>query len=301
MILKKLKRKCRAFQMGFFLLLGILGFTVYVNYDYWVFKLLIANNYVFTCALDELYGRHIREEHRRSFYRDFDRVVISEITSRLVEIANDRHTYLYAPHEFQQTIQTDRAIARTAKVYALNNDTVYVFVPNISPQTRSFIEENREYMAQYKNLVLDLRGNYGGWIPSFHGIANLFVPRGAILSHMDTRLPIFTRTITSGNDAFFNFENIIVLQNRLTASSAEGLIMALSENTSGVIRIGQTSFGKGTGQVTVPLTGNYAIRATVLNVLGPSRQNIHNIGVAPDITIYDEDFIEKALSLLGNI
>lgn len=294
-----MRRRYRVFQVGFFVMLALFGFTVYANYDYWVFKLLIANNYVFTDALDDLYSQHIREENRRGFHRDFDRVVISVVTSQLSEINNDRYTYLYAPQEIIHARETDRAVARRVGYEVLAEDTVLLFIPNISRTTREFVQDNRATFAQYPNLILDLRGNYGGWLMDFHRIADLFVHDGAVLSHEETRLPMFTRTITSSGDAFFDFENVIILQNRRTASAAEGLIMALAEHVSNVTTIGQTTFGKGTGQVTIPLTQGYALRATVLQVLGPQRQCIHNIGIEPDILLeLDVDMVEFALELL---
>ena len=297
---ERFKRRYRVYQIGFFMMLAIFGFTIYANYDYWVFRILIANNYVFTDALDELYGNHLLEQNRRGFHRDFDRVVISVVTGALSEINNDRFTYLYAPQEIQAVRTADRAIARTVTVEALTEDTVYLFIPNISRITREFVHDNRHYMAQYRNLVLDLRGNYGGWLSDAHRIASLFTPRGVTLSYEETRMNLFTRTITSRGDAFFDFENIIILQNRRTASAAEVLILAMREHTPNVVTVGYTTFGKGIGQVTVPLTGGYAVRATVLNVLGPTGESIHMIGIEPDIPADPElDMIEQALALLG--
>ncbi|MCL1842937.1 MAG: S41 family peptidase [Defluviitaleaceae bacterium] len=295
---EKLRRRYRALKVCLFLMLGLFGFTVYANYDYWVFKLLIANNYVLTDALDELYSRHILPENRRGFHRDFDRVVISVVTGQLSEINNDRFTYLYAPQQIRAVREADRAIARTASIEAINEDTVLLFIPNISRATRQFVQNNRDYLAQYPNLIFDLRGNYGGWLADFHRIADLFVPQGAIIAFEETRMPMFTRTITASNDAFFEFRNIVILQNNRTASSAEGLILALSEHVPEVVTLGETTFGKGIGQVTIPLTRGYAVRATVLNVLGPQGQSIHQIGIAPDIEADpDIDWVEQALGI----
>jgi len=272
----------KKYKIGFFLLFGILIFDLYMTYDYRIFKILIANNYMPKETLEELYSRHI--ETPRGFYRDFDRVVISVMTAEL----NDSFTYLYAPHEFSEARETDREIAKESTAYALNDDTVYLYLPNISRTSRKFVYEHREYLSSYENIVLDLRGNYGGWIPDFHKIANLFLPSGAVLNHQITRHAFLTRVITSNSNAYFNFKKIIILQDKNTASAAESLLMALRENLPNVTTIGQTTFGKGTGQITIPLTGSYAVRATVLQVPGPSRQNIHYIGIAPDIRETEE-------------
>jgi len=282
------------YKYGFFFLLAIFFVGAYVNYDYFVFKLLVANNYVFTDALDEFYSRHIDEGNRRGFFRDFDRVVISEITAQLAEIKNDRYTYLYSPQTLRESREIDRAIGKSAEIFALDDETIYLHVPNISRSTRKFVFANRELISHYPNLILDLRGNYGGWLPDSHKIASLFVPKGAVLSHQKTRAQFFSRKIFSRRDAFFKFEKIIILQNNFTASAAEGLILALREHTNAVT-VGQKTFGKGTGQVTIPLTGGFAVRATVLRVLGPREEDIHGEGIAPDFEIYDfeKDFFEQ--------
>jgi len=293
--MRKLKRRYRFFQIGFLFLVALFGFTIYANYDYWLFKTLIANNYILTDNLEELFATHIREENRQSFRRDFDRVVISVFTGHL----HDRYTYLYSPQEHVAVREREAAIARTASVTSLSDDTVMLFVPNLSRIARDFVLDNRETMAGYSNLVLDLRGNSGGWLVDFHRIAELFVPRGSVLSIEETRLPLFTRTITSSNDPYFDFENIIILQNRRTASAAEGLILALQYHLPNVITIGENTFGKGIGQVTMPLTGRYAVRATVLLVNGPDGSNIHITGIEPDIPAGPDDYpVDLALALI---
>jgi hypothetical protein len=276
------------YKIGFFLLLGILTFVTYANYDYWVFKILIANNYVFTDTLDEFYSRHISEENRRGFYRDFDRVVISAVTAEFSEINNDGYTQLHSPQEVREIRETEKEIAKSAEVFAINDDTVYLFVPNISRISRKFICENRDYMAQYPKLVLDLRGNYGGRLTDFRRIASLFVPYGEVISRQEARL--FSREIKAGSKTVFEFENIVILQNKYTASAAESLIMALSEHLDSVVTIGQTTFGKGTGQVVIPLRGGYALRATVLRVFGPNQS--HFTAVEPDVTVPPPLFLQ---------
>jgi carboxyl-terminal processing protease len=250
-------------------------FSVYVNYDYWVFKTLITNFYAFPNALDELYDAHLEERD------SFDKLVIAVMTAELSRISGDRFTHLYEPQEIKYVRETDKEISRTAEIIALDNDTVYMYIPNISRGTRKFIYDNRKYLDDYENLVLDLRDNYGGWLPDFHKIADLFVPRDAVISRQEARTPLLSREIISRNENFFAFESITILQNEFTASSAEALIMALREHTPNVTTAGQTTFGKGTAQVTIPLTGGYAIRATIMRVLGPLHECINNVGIAP--------------------
>ena len=293
---RSLKERYRFLQFALFMMVALFGFTVYANYDYWVFKFLIANNYILTDTLEDVYATHIREENRLSFRRDFDRVVISVFTSYL----NDRYTYLYSPQAHVAMREREVAIGRTASVTSLSDDTVKLFVPNLSRVARDFVLDNRELLAEYPNLVLDLRGNSGGWLSDFHRIADLFVPRGGVLSIEETRIPLFTRTITSRNEPYFDFDNIVILQNGRTASAAEALILALQYHMPNVVTIGYNTFGKGIGQVTIPLTGGYAVRATVLLVNCPDGNNIHITGIAPDIPAEPDIYmVDQALALLA--
>jgi C-terminal processing protease CtpA/Prc len=153
-------------------------------------------------------------------------------------------------------------------------------------------------MSQYSNLILDLRNNSGGMLNDFHRIANLFVPRGAVLGHEETRIPFFTRTVTSRGKARLEFDQIIIIQNARTASAAEGLIQALTYHLPNVTTLGEPTFGKGIGQVTIPLTGGYAVKATVLLVEGPDGGSVHGMGIMPDIIPASDDWVREALHLL---
>jgi hypothetical protein len=293
------KRGYRFFQIGFFVLLLAFGFGVWGHYDYWVFRLLIASNYIFTEDLDELYSQHLREENRKGFHRDFDRVMISVFTEAIREVNQDRYTYLYTPQAHVAVREREEAVGRSATITRLTDDTVYLWVPNISRWSRDYVVSNRDYLAQYTNLVLDLRYNPGGMLADFHRIANLFLPRGAVLGHEDTRMPFFTRTITSRGQPSLDFDQIVILQNGRTASAAEGLIQAMTYHLPNVITLGENTFGKGIGQVTVPLTSGYAVRASVLLVSGPDGENIHRTGVAPDIPADTEtDWVDQALQII---
>ncbi|MCL2202630.1 MAG: S41 family peptidase [Defluviitaleaceae bacterium] len=297
----KLKRRYRFFQIGFFVLLLGYGFVAWGHYDYWVFRLLIASNYIFTDDLDELYSRHLQEENRRGFHRDFDRVMISVFTEAIREVNQDRYTYLYSPQAHIAVREREEHVGRQAAVTRLTDDTVHVWVPNISRWSRDFVVSNQNYLAQYSNLILDLRNNPGGMLRDFHRIANLFVPRGAVLGHEETRIPFLTRTVTSRGQPSLDFDQIIILQNGRTASAAEGLIQALVYHVPRVTTLGEPTFGKGIGQVTIPLTRGYAVRASVLLVSGPDGENIHRTGVAPHIPgdAY-LDWVEQALLKLYN-
>jgi len=282
------------------LVLGYVGMA-WLHWDYWIFRVLIAGNYIFTDDLDTLYNLHIAEENRRSFHRDFDRVMISVFTEAIREVNQDRYTYLYSPQAHVAVREREEARGRAATIESLTDTTVYLWIPNISRWSRDFVLAHEARMAGYDNIVLDLRYNAGGMLRDFHRIASVFLPRGAVLGHEETRMSFFTRTFTASGRSMLEFDNIIILQNGRTASASEGLIQALVYHLPNVTTVGAHTFGKGIGQVTIPLTGGYAVRASVLLVSGPDGENIHLTGIAPQIAGDDDrDWVAQALSIIYN-
>lgn len=298
------KRGYRFFQLGFFILLAMLAVMVYCNYDYWVFKLLIADNYVFTDTLDAVYAHSIGAENVKGYHSDFDRMVISLVTEKIRAEGGDYYTYLYTPRGYAYSKDSEKADAQTAYYEPLTADAVYLYLPNISKLTRQFVYESKEALAEYPYLILDLRGNYGGLLADFYRIAYLFTEEGAVLGYEQMRSKLLTHAVKSKNEKFFDFKKIIILQNGDTASAAEGLILALKHHVPQVTLLGATTFGKGIGQVTIPLTQGYALRATALLVAGPDGESIHLSGINPDIPADGEPdgagLVEQALALLPN-
>ena len=291
------RRGYNFFRFGFFLLLALHVIGLYATYDYWAFRMLITHHYIFEEDLDTLYNQALGAQNVRGHFRDFDRMMMSVVTERIREINQDWFTYLYSPTERQESLARERADARTIYFEAVTDDVVRLFIPNMTNYTRRFVRDNRSELARYPYLILDLRSNYGGWLAAFHQIADLFVERGDSIGHERTRWRIFSNHIRGRRAPYFDFEHIFILQDHHTASATEGLILALQENLDSVTSIGTQTFGKAVGQVTVPLTGGSAVRASVLLVEGPQGQDIHGVGIAPDIE-YDGDGVEYVLRLL---
>ena len=286
------------------LLLGGLTAVIYTNYDYLLFKNLIAHHYIHTDTLDKLFEAHgIQPE---SYARNFDNLVIAIVTQQIRQVDGDVYTYQYTPAARIRHIERVRERAASAEFFEITPGVGYLFLPNISSYVREFVMDNREEINQFDNLILDLRGNGGGVLDDFQIIAEQFLPRGATVGYETARWHLFGWNVfgnqrNSRGDQFFEFDRIIILQNERTASAAEGLIMALSENLDNVTTIGELTYGKGIGQATLPLRGGYAVRATVILIETPSGATVHNVGITPDIEheAYGDAIVEFALNLIN--
>jgi carboxyl-terminal processing protease len=123
-----------------------------------------------------------------------------------------------------------------------------------------------------KSVVLDLRGNGGGFLPEAINMANLFIPKGKeILSVRGRGEPPVT--YTTDKVAPVPALPMVVLTDGYTASASEIVAGALQDHDRAVI-LGTTSFGKGLVQGMYGLDGGYAIKLTTAKWYTPSGRSI---------------------------
>jgi len=148
-------------------------------------------------------------------------------------------------------------------------------------------EALREYVRSGSTkLVLDLRGNPGGFLQSAVSIASYFLPTGKVVlreSFGDTDKETIFRS--SGKTLKqFSPEEIVVLIDGGSASASEILAGALGYHEYATV-VGQSSFGKGSVQELVSLPSGAALKVTVARWLTPGGVSISEGGLTPDIVV----------------
>jgi carboxyl-terminal processing protease len=144
-------------------------------------------------------------------------------------------------------------------------------------------------------LVLDLRGNPGGYLESAVNIGSWFIDEGkTILSEDfgDSRKPIIYRS--HGPRLFNESLSLVVLVDGGSASASEILAGALRDNGIATL-VGEKTFGKGSVQELVKITDDTSLKVTVANWLTPKGISISKQGIEPDvkIEITEKDFEAK--------
>ncbi len=158
-----------------------------------------------------------------------------------------------------------------------------------------------------RGVVLDLRGNPGGFLNGAVYLASEFISSGVVTieeSAGGARQSLRVQTTKNGQ-ALVGVTTIVLI-NEGSASASEILAAALNERV-GAMLVGKTSFGKGTVQEAAELTGGSGLHLTVAKWLTPSGKWIHQIGLAPnyEVELTDEDInadrdpqLDRALELL---
>lgn len=131
-----------------------------------------------------------------------------------------------------------------------------------------------------KSLVIDLRNNGGGSVEAVSNIADELLPEGPIVF---TEYKDGERVERSSDAACLDLP-MAVLMNGNSASASEILAGALQDYESATI-VGTQSYGKGIVQSIIDLQDGTALKLTTAKYYTPNGNNIHGIGITPDVEI----------------
>lgn len=137
--------------------------------------------------------------------------------------------------------------------------------------------------AGVRGVVLDVRGNPGGYLESAVDIASEFLPINTVVVSEEGKKKTVHRTHRSGS---LRDIPVVVLINQSSASASEILSGALQDNLHAPL-IGEKSFGKGSVQDVVDLSDGSSIRVTIAKWFTPNGTSIADEGIAPTITVED--------------
>ncbi|MDR0754856.1 MAG: S41 family peptidase [Prevotellaceae bacterium] len=187
-----------------------------------------------------------------------------------------------------------------------------------------------EATRQMKSLIIDLRGNSGGWLEAAIDIAGMFVKKGTEIVYSRGRIKDFDYSYKTKEEPLLADIPIVVLVNNGSASSSEIVAGALQDLDRAVIA-GTRTFGKGLVQTVRELGYNSRIKLTTAKYYIPSGRCIqaHNFsklnedgsvatipdslkkefntahgrkvydggGIMPDIEVQADEFSDIAISL----
>lgn len=145
-----------------------------------------------------------------------------------------------------------------------------------SERTTAEVEEAINSLSGVRGLVLDLRGNPGGLLRQATQVADLFLPKGAVIVSIKEREGRREEVRRSQRRPIAGEVPLVVLIDEGSASASEIVAGAIQDNDRGVI-IGTTSFGKGSVQTIFDLheVASSALKLTTALYYSPSGRSIH--------------------------
>lgn len=145
--------------------------------------------------------------------------------------------------------------------------------------------------GKLKGMILDLRNNPGGVLPAAVAISDAFITSGLIV-YTEGRSEDAKLKYTATPSDILDGIPLVVLVNGGSASASEIVAGALQDHKRAVI-LGTKTFGKGSVQTILPMSGGTALKLTTARYYTPKGRSIQAKGIVPDI-IVEEAKVTKA-------
>ena len=177
--------------------------------------------------------------------------------------------------------------------YMLDDDTGYIRIKNFGENTYSemLIALGTLSQESFSNLVIDLRGNTGGYLASAVKIANEFLPKNSLIVYTEGRRSPRQEYKSDGHGAYQRIP-LVILIDEGSASASEILSGAIQDNDRGTI-IGRRSFGKGLVQQPLSFADGSMIRLTIARYYTPSGRCIQKPYTSGSDHDYETDLMTR--------
>jgi carboxyl-terminal processing protease len=190
--------------------------------------------------------------------------------------------------EIEVDVMRAQVSVPTVKTKVMDDGVGYLQITEFDEVTPDqFTEGMAELRANdIKGLIIDLRSNPGGSLTAVCDIARQLLPKGTIVYTVDR----------DGNREDYTCDGtheidipVVVLVNKYSASASEILSGAIKDYGIGTL-VGTTTYGKGIVQRIFDLKDSTAIKLTVSNYYTPNGNDIHGVGIDPDVEVeFDAD------------
>jgi carboxyl-terminal processing protease len=196
-----------------------------------------------------------------------------------LEIQREGHTETFTVTITRATIDLVSVESRL-----LTDNIGYLKINSFGEKTPTELRKQlTELMAKNPSgLILDLRGNPGGYLQTAINVVSQFISNGVVM----------IERFGDGTERKFEAESgglatqipLVVLIDKGSASASEIVAGAIQDRGRGQL-VGETSFGKGSVQVVRTLSNEGGLRVTIARWLTPNGEWIHEQGIAPDFEI----------------
>ena len=196
--------------------------------------------------------------------------------------------------ELTFTIKRTKIKIETVKKKMLEDNIGYIRLSEFNAQSASDMEKMLKELSKegMTSFILDLRNNPGGLLDSAVEICSLFIKQNSIVVSTKGRDKMIEQNYYTQKAPEYPDLPMAILINRGSASASE-IVTGTMQDYKRATVIGSNSFGKGSVQTIIPLSGGNALRLTIAKYYLPSGRNITHSdnkkdktnGITPDIYV----------------
>ncbi len=143
----------------------------------------------------------------------------------------------------------------------------------------------RDESPKFRGVILDLRNNPGGLVNEARGVADEFLPGGVVYTTRHRGLIVDDARASSSGA--LQEAPLVVLVNGYSASAAELVAGALKDHGRATI-VGSQTFGKGSVQSIIDLSGGNGLRLTTMRYYTPSGHAVQARGITPNVMVENQ-------------
>jgi len=189
-------------------------------------------------------------------------------------------------------IPRNKITVKSIKWEQKNPTTAYVRISRFGESTTAEWDDTVKIisfqMPGLTSIILDVRGNPGGYVEAATHIAEDFIKSGMLLIEEDGVGNRQSVQVTAGHKGEFIGKKVIVILDGGSASASEILAGALIDR-SNATTVGEKSFGKGVVQNVANLEGGAAVHITVAKWLTPNGTWVQETGITPKYVVKAAD------------
>lgn len=158
--------------------------------------------------------------------------------------------------------------------YMIDPATGYIKVSRFGEKTYEEFMDGMKKLSQQgmKNVIVDLRGNPGGYLNAVIRMVNEFLDKGELIVYTEGHSQA-RKTYQADSRGAYRDKGVVVLIDDFSASASEIFAGAIQDNDRGWV-VGRRSFGKGLVQEQIPFSDGSAVRLTVARYYTPSGRSI---------------------------
>ena len=189
-----------------------------------------------------------------------------------------------------------------------NKKVGYIYISTFSTTVYEQFKKSLSKMESQNidGLIIDLRGNGGGYLSAASDITQLFIEKDKVIYSLEGKDNI--QTFKDETDEKRNYD-IVVLVDGATASASEIMASSLKDSYNNTKIVGAKTYGKGKVQQVKNLTDGTMVKYTTAKWLRPNGECIDNIGIIPDYSVdliknengeIEDTQLEKAMEVIFN-
>ena len=186
----------------------------------------------------------------------------------------------------EKSFKMKREVINNVSAYVdYDGSTAIVTVTRFDEDTGTMVQKfAKEFEKKgVKKVILDLRGNGGGYVNAAKDLLSLWINGDTILvqksKHSDDK-----KTTSDANKAILSDMKTVVLVNGSTASASEIVAGALQDYEKATV-VGETTYGKGVVQNLFDFNDGSKLKVTTASWYTPKERSINKTGIEPDVKV----------------